>query len=146
MNAQPRQLIDALIDRVHTDWPTMAFVLRLPSGEQVMLPPHHEGAAECASGHTGYYADRILPFCQAHPTPRHGGRCWATPLTSKDDPPTIPAYITDRRFGILTAPNVNAAADSTPAPSATPNQPDNNHHHPWTPMTNPETAMAAGVQ
>ena len=104
MDAQPRQLIDALIDRVHTDWPTVAFVLRLPSGEQVMLPPHHEGAAECASGHTGYFADRILPFCQAHPTPRHGGRCWATPLTSKVDPPTIPAYITDRRFGILTAP------------------------------------------
>jgi hypothetical protein len=66
MDAQARQLLDALIDRVHTDWPTVAFGLRLPSGE------------------------RILPFCQAHPTPRHGGRCWATPLTSKDDPPTPP--------------------------------------------------------
>ena len=103
MNAQPRQLIDALIDRVHTDWPTVAFVLRLPSGEQVMLPPHRQGAAECAHGHAGYLLARIVPFCQAHPTPRHGGRCWATPLTSKDDPPTVPAYIADRRFGILTA-------------------------------------------
>ena len=102
MNAQARQLIDALIDRVHTDWPTVAFALRLP-GAQVMLPPPHQGTAECAPGHTGYFSDRILPFCQAHPTPRHGGRCWATPLNCNDDPRTIPAYITDRRFGILTA-------------------------------------------
>ena len=103
MDARARQLIDALIDRVHTDWPTVAFVLRLPSGEQVMLPRHRQGAAECADGHTGYCADRILPFCQAHPTPRHGGRCWATPLTTKDDPTTIPSYIADRRLGVVIA-------------------------------------------
>jgi len=121
MDAHARQLIDALIDRVHTDWPTVAFVLRLPSGEQVMLPPHHEGAAECASGHTGYFADRILPFCQAHPTPRHGGRCWATPLTCNDDPRPIPAYITDRRFGILTAPMSTARQ----TPHQLPQQPRN---------------------
>jgi hypothetical protein len=99
----------------------VAFVLRLPSGEQVMLPPHHQGAAECAPGHTGYFSDRILPFCQAHPTPRHGGRCWATPLTSKEDPPNIPAYITDRRFGILNAP---MSTQGRPNDNAFPSNPE----------------------
>ncbi len=123
MDRRARQLIDALIDRVHTDWPTVAFVLRLPSGEQVMLPRHQEGMAECAPGHSRYFSDRVRPFCEVDPTPCHGGRCWATPLTPENDPSDIPVYVVDRRLGILTARKSARGHTSTAPPRGLPPNP-----------------------
>ena len=92
-------LIDGLIDRVHTDWPETSFILSLPSGEQIFMPWHVDGPP-CAVDHTGYFRRCVLPFCQVSPS-RGGGRCRMTPVALDDQPARTPFYAVDLRTGML---------------------------------------------
>lgn len=92
-------LIDGLIGRVHNDWPETAFVLALPSGEEVFVPRHAAGPP-CAADHSGYFRECVLPFCATDPT-RSGGRCRMKPLAVDEQPALMPFYEIDLRSGML---------------------------------------------
>jgi hypothetical protein len=92
-------LIDGLINRVHIDWPEAAFVLGLPSEEQVFVPPHTDGPL-CAADHSGYFRQCVLPLYAVDPT-RSGGRCRMKPLAVDHHPPIMPFYEIDLRSGML---------------------------------------------
>jgi hypothetical protein len=94
-----RRLIDALIDHAHLEWPTVTFVLRLPSGEELLVPRHVNGLAQCQSGHAGYYSHHVRPFCQFDPVPRHRGSCRVAPLPGGSI--DVPTYVVDLRSGVL---------------------------------------------
>ena len=95
--AQTRRLIDELIDRAHSEWPSVTFVLALPSGEQVLLPRHLAGLAPCADQHDGYFNTVIRPHCAADPVPRVRGTCRMVPLRGSARHP--PEYRLELRSG-----------------------------------------------
>lgn len=77
--AHARRLIDDLIDRAHSEWPSVTFILTLPTGEQVLLPRHRAGLTACDDEHSGYFSSVIRPHCTADPVPRAGGICRMVP-------------------------------------------------------------------
>lgn len=79
--ADARQMIDELIDRAHSEWPGVTFVMTFPTGEQVMLPRHLAGLPACEHRHAGYFAAVVRPFCAADPIPRARGTCRMVPLS-----------------------------------------------------------------
>ncbi len=98
--ARTRRLIDTLIDRAHSEWPTVTFVMTFPSGEQVLLPRHQAGLASCERRHTGYFAAVIRPHCAADPIPRRHGACLMVPLQGSPRHP--PQYRLELRSGLVT--------------------------------------------
>jgi hypothetical protein len=95
--AHTRQLIDGLIDRAHSEWPTVTFVIALPSGEQVLVPRHLAGLASCDGQHSGYFNTVIRPRCGSDPVPRVRGTCRMVPLRGSSRHP--PEYRLELRSG-----------------------------------------------
>jgi hypothetical protein len=96
------ELIDLLIDRVHYEWPESSFVLRTPSGEQVLVPSHLAGGPRCIRGHARYFKDLVLPFCEVDPI-RRGGRYRMVPLAPGGGARVdAPCYELNLRSGVLT--------------------------------------------
>jgi hypothetical protein len=94
--AHARQLVDGLIDRVHSEWPSVTFVMAFPTGEQVLLPPHRAGLPPCEHAHDGYFNAVIGPHCAADPLPRARGTCRLVPLRG-----TSPEYWLELRSGTV---------------------------------------------
>src|SRR4051794_32357301 len=92
-------LIDGLIDRAHGTSPETSFILSLPSGEQVLVPPH-TAEQPCVARHSGYFRRCVLPFCELGPS-RRGGRCRMTPVGRQGHPVSAPFYEVDLRSGML---------------------------------------------
>ena len=112
--ARTRRLNDGLIDRAHSEWPSVTFVLALPTGEQVLLPHHLAGLAPCGGQHSGYFNVVIRPFCAADPVPRVRGTCRMVPLHGSARHP--PEYQLELRSGevvTVTAPDPTAPAGPT---------------------------------
>jgi hypothetical protein len=95
-----RRLIDGLIDHAHAQWPTITFVLQLPSGEEILVPRHINGLPQCGPQHIGYYSRQVRPFCQFDPVPRHRGSCRVAPIAGAS--PEVPSYSVDLQSGVLT--------------------------------------------
>lgn len=95
--AQTRRLIDELIDRAHSEWPSVTFVLAFPSGEEVVLPQHVAGLDPCRGAHDGYFTTVIRPHCAADPVPRVRGTCRMVPLRGSAWHP--PEYRLELRSG-----------------------------------------------
>ena len=98
--AHTRRLIDELIDRAHSEWPTVTFVMTFPSGEQVLLPRHQAGLAPCDREHSGYFTTVIRPHCAVDPVPRSRGTCRMVPLHGSARQP--PEYHLELRSGLVT--------------------------------------------
>jgi len=111
--AQSRRLIDGLIERAHSEWPSVTFVLAFPSGERVLLPQHQAGLAPCEDRHSGYFTMAILPHCAADPIPRVRGTCRMVPLRGSGRIP--PEY----RLELASGEVVTIAAPDGTAPDGT---------------------------
>ena len=98
--AHARRLIDGLIDRAHSEWPSVTFILALPTGEQVLLPHHLAGLAPCDDEHSGYFISVIRPHCAADPVPRGRGTCRMVPVSRTSHLP--PEYRLELRSGVVT--------------------------------------------
>jgi len=98
--AHTRRLIDELIDRAHSEWPTVTFVMTFPSGEQVLLPRHQAGLAPCDREHSGYFITVIRPHCAVDPVPRSRGTCRMVPLRGSARQP--PEYHLELQSGLVT--------------------------------------------
>lgn len=110
--AQTRRLIDELIDRAHSEWPSVTFVLAFPSGEEVVLPQHVAGLPPCGGRHSGYFTTVIRPHCAADPVPRVRGTCRMVPLRGSAWHP--PEYRLELRSGeVVTVADDEAADDET---------------------------------
>jgi len=94
-----RRLVDDLIDRAHSEWPSVSFILAFPTGERVLLPHHRAGLAPCAGTHHGYFSAVIGPFCTADPLPRGRGTCRLMPISGSGQPPE---YRLELRSGAIT--------------------------------------------
>jgi hypothetical protein len=94
-----RRLIDELIDRAHSEWPAVTFILLFPSGEEVLLPRHLAGLTPCADEHTGYFDAVIRPHCGADPVPRFRGTCRMVPV--RGSPRHPPEYRLEFLSGIV---------------------------------------------
>ena len=113
--ARTRRLIDGLIDRAHSDWPAVTFVLALPSGEQVLLPRHLAGLAPCDDRHSGYFSSVVRPHCAAEPVQRVRGTCRMVPLRGSARHP--PEYRLELRSGeVVTVSASDGVAPDGPAP------------------------------
>ncbi len=106
--AQLARLIDGLIDRAHSEWPSVTFVLALPSGERVLLPRHLAGTGPCEGRHSGYFTTVIRPHCAADPAPHARGTCLMVPLRGSARP--APEYRLELRSGQVVT---SASADRT---------------------------------
>ncbi|HEY5879104.1 MAG TPA: hypothetical protein VIU11_09340 [Nakamurella sp.] len=100
--APARQLIDELIDRAHSEWPSVTFIIALPTGEQVLLPHHLAGLAPCRDGHAGYFSSVIRPHCAVDPVPRGAGTCRMVPLRRPPGGRQPPEYRLTLRSGEVT--------------------------------------------
>lgn len=70
--ARVRTLTDALLDRVHLEHPSAYAVLTLPSGERMYVASHGVADPRCPAGHSGFFAERIRPFCGPATIPGRG--------------------------------------------------------------------------
>jgi len=111
--ARTRRLIDGLIDRAHSEWPSVTFVLAFPSGERVLLPHHLAGLAPCDDRHSGYFTMVIRPHCAADPIPRVRGTCRMVPVRGSGRFP--PEYRLELRSGEV----VTVVAPDGTAPNET---------------------------
>lgn len=93
------RLVDDLIDRAHTEWPAVTFILTFPSGEQMLLPRHLAGLAPCVGRHVGYVDSVIRPHLGGDPAPGGRGACRAVPLRTA--PAGAPEYRLDLGTGRL---------------------------------------------
>jgi len=96
------RLIDGLINGVHHRWPGAAFIIKLPTGEELLVPRHGAGATECTNSHSSYFRLRVLPYCEVNPTPRLPGKCTLRPVVGIDGGAYIPAYSLDLGSGLVT--------------------------------------------
>lgn len=117
-DARTRRLIDGLIDRAHSEWPSVTFVLALPTGEEVLLPRHLAGLAPCDGQHSGYFNTVIRPHCAADPVPRVRGTCRMVPLRGSARHP--PEYRLELRSGqVITVTTADSATpDGSDGPAA----------------------------
>lgn len=88
-----------MIDRAHSEWPSVTFVLAFPSGEQVLLPRHLAGLAPCDAAHRGYFSTVIRPHCAADPVLRTNGTCRMVPVRGSLRHP--PEYRLELRSGLV---------------------------------------------